>query len=316
MENRMELHAIQRNGNIICNISKQAIEETRETESDERKNVKEFSSYTDETRTISVPDISGEFSLKLSRMCLTGGRIGCLKKKLLILDINGLLADVVSPRPKDHKADRIVAGRAIFQRPFYTEFLKFCFEKFEVAVWSSRKKKNVQRILDYLMADMKEKLLFYWDASHCTGTNVRTMENKHKKVLFKDLRNVWEKRYPNLPWEKGYFNESNTLLLDDSPYKALLNPPHTSVFPLSFSYQNKSDDNSLADGGDLREYLNGLVNVESIPNYVEEHPFGQEPITKTSPSWNFYLQVLDSLFASQLEDNVSANLNNQVHSSY
>ncbi|MED6180133.1 hypothetical protein PIB30_007289 [Stylosanthes scabra] len=307
----MEPHAIQSNGNIVCNIPKQAIEETRETESDDRKNVKQFSSYTDEIRTISVPDIDEEFSLELSRMSLTGVQVGCLKKKLLILDINGLLADIVSPRPKDHKADRNVGGRALFQRPFYSEFLKFCFEKFEVAVWSSRKKKNVKQVLDYLMADMKEKLLFYWDASHCTGTNFITLENKHKKVLFKDLRNVWEKRDPNLPWEKGYFNESNTLLLDDSPYKALLNPPHTSVFPLSFSYRNKSDDNSLADGGDLREYLNGLANAKSIPNYVKEHPFGQEPITKTSPSWNFYLRVLDSLFASQHEDNVSANLKQQ-----
>ncbi|MED6220924.1 hypothetical protein PIB30_049474 [Stylosanthes scabra] len=311
----MEPHAIQSNGNKVCNIPKQAIEETTETELDERKNVKQFSSYTDEMRTISVPDIDGEFSLELSRMSLTGGQVGCLKKKLLILDINGLLVDIVSPRPKDHKADRNVGGRALFQRPFYSEFLKFCFERFEVAVWSSRKKKNVQQVLNYLMADMKEKLLFYWDASHCTGTNFISLENKHKKVLFKDLRNVWEKRDPNLPWEKGYFNESNTLLLDDSPYKALLNPPHTSVSPLSFSYQNKSDDNSLADGGDLREYLNGLANAESIPNYVKEHPFGQEPITKTSPSWNFYLRVLDSLFASQHEDNVSANLNNKVHSS-
>ncbi|KAI9087314.1 hypothetical protein K1719_030784 [Acacia pycnantha] len=70
------------------------------------------------------------------------------------------------------------------------------------------------------------------DHSQCTPTSFGTLENKHKPLVFKDLRKIWEKRDPNLPWEKGYYHESNTLLLDDSPYKALLNPPHTSDLPL------------------------------------------------------------------------------------
>lgn len=43
-------------------------------------------------------------------------------------------------------------------------------------------------------------------------------------MVFKELRRLWEKRDPNLPWKKGDYDESNTLLVDDSPYKALLNP--------------------------------------------------------------------------------------------
>lgn len=92
-------------------------------------------------------------------------------------------------------------------------------------------------------------------------------------MVFKELRKLWEKHDPNLPWKKGDYDESNTLLVDDSPYKALLNPVshrgrfyfilgpfvvlcpvlsslfwlhlnlqmHTGVFPCSFTYQNKSD---------------------------------------------------------------------------
>jgi len=60
--------------------------------------------------------------------------------------------------------------------------------------------------------------------SHCTETAFKTLENKRKPLVFKDLRKIWDKYDPNLPWERGYYNESNTLLLDDSPYKALLNP--------------------------------------------------------------------------------------------
>lgn len=62
------------------------------------------------------------------------------------------------------------------------------------------------------------------DLSHCTGTGFKTLENKHKELVFKELRKLWEKHDANLPWGKGCYNASNTLLLDDSPYKALLNP--------------------------------------------------------------------------------------------
>ncbi|CAL0317331.1 unnamed protein product [Lupinus luteus] len=234
-----------------------------------------------------------EVSSEVSRISLDGAQVGSLKKKLLVLDINGVLADTVFPPPSDLKGGAMIMKAAIFKRPFCLEFLKFCFEKFEVAIWSSGKKECVEQTIDYLMGDMKQKLLFYWDYSHCTKTalGINLEENKQKHLMFKDLSKIWENYDPNLPWEKGYYNESNTLLLDDSPYKAWLNPPHTSVFPHEFSYQNKSD-NSLDIGGDLREYLDGLAKSEDMPKYVEEHPFGQEGINETSDSWNLYLEVI------------------------
>lgn len=50
-----------------------------------------------------------------------------------------------------------------------------------------------------------------------------------------------------------------------------------------------------AAGGDLREYLDGLANAENVPEYVEQHPFGQSAIDEKSESWDFYSKVLDSL---------------------
>ena len=104
--------------------------------------------------------------------------LGHLRKKLLILDINGLLADIQCRTPKGYKADKTIARRAgedrllnfnllirlrlffftfksicatqivigsllsfsVFKRPFCSEFLKFCFWRFDVAIWSSRTK--------------------------------------------------------------------------------------------------------------------------------------------------------------------------------
>ncbi|TYI63300.1 hypothetical protein E1A91_D09G009100v1 [Gossypium mustelinum] len=146
------------------------------------------------------------------------------RKKLLVLDLNGLLADIVYNPSIDCTPDALVAGRAVFKRPYCDDFLKFCCERFEVGIWSSRNRKNVERFIDFLMGDMKQKLLFCWDSSYCTTTQFNTLGHKYKPLVFKDLRKLWEKHDPDLPWEKGYYNESNTLLIDDSPYKALLNP--------------------------------------------------------------------------------------------
>lgn len=94
----------------------------------------------------------------------SGSNPSVSRKKLLVLDLNGLLANIVSSFP-GCKADRVIGRRAsefltsivvspyqfylindslvslfmlVFKRPFYEDFLNFCFEKFEVGIWSSR----------------------------------------------------------------------------------------------------------------------------------------------------------------------------------
>ncbi|KAL0381002.1 UNVERIFIED_CONTAM: hypothetical protein Sangu_0164500 [Sesamum angustifolium] len=173
------------------------------------------------------------------------------RRKLLVLDLNGILADVVRPPPRNCTSD-----------------IKY---------------QNIRQ-----------------DMSHCTRTRFKTLENRHKPMVFKELRKIWESDNPNLPWKKGDYNESNTLLLDDSPYKALLNPSHTGIFPNSYCYLNKND-NSLGPGGDLRVYLEGLVKSDSVQKYVEQHPFGQTPINESNLSWQFYSGVLSSM-SDKLKD--------------
>lgn len=107
--------------------------------------------------------------------------------------------------------------------------------------------------------------------SKCTFTGHKTLENKHKPLVLKELRKLWNVEEQDLPWEVGDYSPSNTLLVDDSPYKALRNPvfvqplmpsfskftyteyetptaflylvqPHTAIFPHSYSYLNWNDD--------------------------------------------------------------------------
>ncbi|KAF6165036.1 hypothetical protein GIB67_000620, partial [Kingdonia uniflora] len=156
----------------------------------------------------------------------------------------------------------------------------------------------------YLLTDD----FFVQDQSHCTETRFWTLENRNKPLVFKELKKLWDYDKHSLPWVKGVYNESNTLLLDDSPYKALRNPPNTGIFPRTYCFQD-ANDNSLVGGsvwlaarslaleivgpgGDLRNYLEGLAMAQDVQKYVEQRPFGQNAITTTHPSWEFYLQVI------------------------
>ncbi|VAH46597.1 uncharacterized protein LOC119363908 [Triticum dicoccoides] len=226
-----------------------------------------------------------------------GSLVRFQRKKLLILDLNGLLADI-TPIHRNSRDSRLahakVRGKYVFIRPYHDDFLRFCFQNFELGVWSSRMKVNVDDVVDILMKDLRRHLLFCWDASHCTTTKCSTLENQRKPLVLKELKKLWNKEDPDLPWEQGEFSPSNTLLVDDSPYKALCNPPHTAIFPQPYSYHNRTD-NSLGPGGDLRVYLENLAAADDVQRYVQEHPFGQPFITESDPNWDFYAKIRDRL---------------------
>jgi len=108
------------------------------------------------------------------------------------------------------------------------------------------------------------------DMSKCIDTRHKTLENSDKPLVLKELRKLWRKEDPDLPWKEGDYSPSNTLLVDDSPYKALRNlvfvetppyvdlfkmitntemahcfdlvQPHTRIFPHPYSYRDPKDD--------------------------------------------------------------------------
>lgn len=47
--------------------------------------------------------------------------------------------------------------------------------------------------------------------------------------------------------------------------------------------------------GDIRVYLEGLSDAEDVQKFVEQHPFGQKPITESTESWSFYFKVISEL---------------------
>ncbi|XP_022738410.1 ABC transporter F family member 4-like isoform X2 [Durio zibethinus] len=108
------------------------------------------------TANVKENNLSRTLYSSLERICISRP-----KKKLLVLDLNGILVDVVQ-NPGEFQPDIKVAGKGVFKRPFCGDFLNFCFRTFNVGIWSSRIYKNVNKLVTFLMRKWRHNLLFCW----------------------------------------------------------------------------------------------------------------------------------------------------------
>lgn len=140
------------------------------------------------------------------------------KKLLLILDLNGVLVYRDKESRMDHKRDNVDV------------FLDWCFEHFDVALWSSARKHNVERLAQLVMGEQRMKrLVFMWHQDQCTPH--ATEENIFKKPLQK----VWD-IYPH------QYDQTNTFIIDDSKSKMEDNPSHTWIEVKSWKGSSKDDE--------------------------------------------------------------------------
>ncbi|XP_024006175.1 uncharacterized FCP1 homology domain-containing protein C1271.03c isoform X2 [Eutrema salsugineum] len=212
-----------------------------------------------------------------------------ITRKLVVLDLKGILADVVEDYNGQLIPDGKISGRSVFKRPFVASFLEFCFERFEVGIWSSG---DVGLdFMNYVVIGKRAKnLLFCFDQHMCTPTRFNTLEKSTEPLFLKDLRKVWERIGTCVSCGKVKYDESNTLLVDDSPHKALCNPPHTGIFPFPYQYTDRNDS---ALSCELMQYMERLAEVDNVQKFVAENPIGQAAINDKHESWQFYSQVIE-----------------------
>ncbi|KAJ9181456.1 hypothetical protein P3X46_009584 [Hevea brasiliensis] len=165
------------------------------------------------------------------------------RKKLLVLSLDGLLCHrVCYTLPVSLNIALLMLPMAAFSVNDLVseEFLRFYFERFEVGIWSSAREIvfilrycisvwYLNNALDCVTRGLRSLLLFSWDQGQCNKSEFNTIEKKDKPIFLKELNKLWE----NELW-KGRYTSVNTLLIDDEPYKALLNPPHTAIFPTEY----------------------------------------------------------------------------------
>ncbi|KAK6290150.1 hypothetical protein POUND7_001691 [Theobroma cacao] len=219
------------------------------------------------------------------------------RKKLLVFGLGGLLCHRICRKdtaevPIVHRRpDAVYGSYAVYKRPYCEEFMKFCLSRFEVGIWSSAREWYLNSALDCIMSGLRSKILFAWDQNECTNTGVSCLEKKEKPIFLKELKKVWDRNWSSSLQHRDEYSASNTLLIDDKPYKALLNPPYTAIFPSEYK-ANQVNDNSLGPDGELWRYLEGLAAADDVPSYVKAHPFGQPAITPMHSDWDYYSKIM------------------------
>jgi RNA polymerase II subunit A small phosphatase-like protein len=140
----------------------------------------------------------------------------CAVKPLIILDLDETL--VHSTREKNKKLEYLkltifVDFRTIYhvyKRPFVDEFLDFCFEHFDVSVWTASSSAYAKEIVSLLFAD--RKLQFVHTANKCISRTCRDglfhSFSEVKFIKIKDLKKVFRgcRRYP----------KDRVLIIDDT----------------------------------------------------------------------------------------------------
>jgi hypothetical protein len=157
------------------------------------------------------------------------------KKILLILDCNGLLWS--SKRdPKLNHLPRSEGGIHYFDNNIYFErvglhhFLRRCFERFDVAIWTCAAKRRTDAMVEKIFSrDEQYMFKFIWDQSYTRDSTVLRPDG-NCNVMLKDLSMVWDTKY------NGEYDDSNTVIIDDSPMKTFVNPTFTSLHPTSFKF--------------------------------------------------------------------------------
>jgi len=155
------------------------------------------------------------------------------RKRLLILDLNGVLVhrEHISKLNGVDKSEAIRKDKIfIWKRPNVDEFLRWCSKHFDVAIWSSVKKHNLDPILETL--DIKP--VFVWDQSRCVKVTPHPDPNSDKPdCLTKPLHVLWKD-----PW---WYNSANTYIVDDCQYKMKCNPKANVILVSAWNKDTKKD---------------------------------------------------------------------------
>ncbi|KAF9164643.1 hypothetical protein BGX21_003441 [Mortierella sp. AD011] len=188
-------------------------------------------------------------------------------KLLVILDLNGTLFY----RTRGN-------NRSITPRPYLSEFLDFLFKNCRVMVWSSAQPQSVEAMLGHGFGDYVDRLDRIWNRTHFR----LTPEDYSKKVLtIKDLEFVWEgiekekKAAENATAKHEKFlvefDQTNTVLIDDSKDKIQLQPYNgLTLRDFDVDLARSGTDNELPK---VVRYLEKLTYQKNVSAYMRLHPF-------------------------------------------
>ena len=188
-------------------------------------------------------------------------------RHLLILDVNGLLLDRRrEPAPGNVPPDlKYPMGRFysyVYDRPHAAASCAWALARFRVAVWSSAQAHILAPLVQHVFGSSAGALAFVWSQAECSvdGTvATRGARVGTKPRFLKELQRVFAARLGT---------PTTTLLVDDDPYKATRNPPHTALHPAPYEVGDRERDNALGEQWAIRMLLQRLADAPSVPDFI------------------------------------------------
>lgn len=191
--------------------------------------------------------------------------LDCPQPQLIVLDLNGTLI---------HRPDRRKGPNSFITRPFVDAFLQYLLDNFTVMVWSSATPYSVKKMCGRLFDPaQRSRLVAEWGRD----TLGLTPEQYREKVqVYKQLASVWSApviraSHPDYTIDKdGLWDQSNTILVDDSVIKASSEPYNLVQIPEfeALPDQMKSDVLRQVVG-----YLEEIRYQKDVSAFVRQKPF-------------------------------------------
>ena len=140
--------------------------------------------------------------------------------------------------PHSSSAPTTIGPRAIYIRPSCSIFLSALSSFANIIVWSSMCKLTIQKICKYLFKELSMPLHIVGQDS-CDRINVIGWNNKVTTMKIKDMhKDIFLKTLSKGLFYKfnGKFTKDNTIIINNSPVKHILNDFKNVLLPISWSH--------------------------------------------------------------------------------
>jgi hypothetical protein len=207
-----------------------------------------------------IPDPSTQY---LAQTLFPSATLPIPRRILVIIDLNGTLLY----RPSRRRPTDFV------ERPHARDFLSYCLDTFYVAIWSSARPDNVKKMVAQLLTPQQiNRCVLVW-ARDRFGLDANDYDARVQ--CYKRLTRVWADPavQESCPFQGGKWDQSNTVLVDDSLEKGRSEP--FNILPLpEFSGQENEPADVLPQ---VHDYLNTLCTQSDISSYMRRNHFRLNP---------------------------------------
>jgi len=187
-------------------------------------------------------------------------KVDVLRPLLLVVDLNGTLVE------RKKGTSKFVA------RPNLARFLDYVLENHTMIIWSSAHPDNVTKVCQSLFSeDQRRKVVGEWGRD---TLDLTAAQYKEKVQVYKRLDKIWQNetiRHTHPAAEEGgTWDQSNTVLIDDSRLKAAAQPHNLLEIP---EFKNTPEQRQTDVLKQVAGYLEELRTQADVSTFVGKRSF-------------------------------------------